>query len=380
MFWESVQGQAGAVDFLRRTIAKERVVSGYLFAGPEGVGKALTASVFARALNCRIKPGEGCGECADCRAIARGGHPDVHHLAPSSKSRLIVIDQIREMRKSVYQSARGDNWKAFLIEEADRMNPAAQNTFLKTLEEPPPKTVLILITSQPGLLLPTIRSRCQTVSFGAWPFSLMKPFLEKATGLPGDQCYVLHALSGGCPGRAIRFHREGILETRREVIGSLAEGRSLSARETSELAETWLDISARPGRALAARLIKEEAQWDQDLDAKSRKDREKQDNALVAAADLAGLELIFQLIFSWIRDLFLYSSIGTRASLINRDLENRVAESARQFAASHLRLMPGRVEESRRLAVRAASRPARRLVLENMLIELGFWRPGSSDR
>jgi DNA polymerase III subunit delta' len=380
MLWESVQGQAGAVDLLRRTIARNRVVSGYLFTGPEGVGKTLAATVFARALNCRVKPGEGCGGCADCRAIARGGHPDVHRLAPSSKSRQILVDSIREMRRSVYQSARGDNWKVFLVEEADRMNLAAQNTFLKTLEEPPPKTVLILITSQPGLLLPTIRSRCQTVSFAAWPFSLMKPFLEEKTGLSGEECFVLHSLSGGCPGRALRFHREGILETRREVIGPLAGGRPLSAREASELAEAWLEIAARPARRLAAKLKKESARRGQDLDAKSRKDREKQDNALVAAADLSGLELIFQLIFSWIRDLFLYSSIGTGVPLINLDLKPRVAELIRQFTASQLRLMPGRVEESRRLAVRAASRPARRLVLENMLIELGFWRPGNREK
>lgn len=377
MLWEIIQGQTGAVDLLRRTIARHRVVSSYLFAGPEGVGKALAASVFARALNCRVQPGEGCGECPECRAIARGGHPDLHRLAPSSKSRQIVIEQLRRMRASVYQSARGDNWKIFLIEEADRMNPAAQNAFLKTLEEPPPKTVLILITSQPGSLLPTIRSRCQTVAFAAWPFSLMKPFLEEKLGLSGEECSVLHSLSGGCPGRALRFHREGLLETRREVIGPLAGGRPLSAREASELAETWLEISGRPGRRLAAELKKEESRRDRDLEGMTRQEREDQDNALVSAADLAGLELIFQLIFAWIRDLFLYSVLGTGASLINRDLADRVAETARWLDGPGLRSLPGRVEESRWLAVRAATRPARRLVLENMLIELGFWRPGN---
>lgn len=375
MLWEKVQGQPGAVDLLRRTITQNRVVSGYLFTGPEGVGKDLAASVFARALNCRVEPGEGCGECPECRAIARGVHPDLHRLSPSSRSRQIVIEQVRRMRASVYQSARGDNWKIFLIDEADRMNSAAQNAFLKTLEEPPPKTVLILITSQPGILLPTIRSRCQSVTFVAWPFSLMKPFLEERAGLSGEESFVLHSLSGGCPGRALRFHREGLLETRREVIGRLAGGRPLSAREASELAETWLELSARPGRELAAELEKEESRRGRDLDGTSRKEREEQDNALVSAADLAGLELIFQLIFAWIRDLFLYSVIGSGAPLINRDLKDRVAETVRWLDGPGLRSLPGRVEENRRLAVWASTRPARRLVLENMLIELGFWRP-----
>ncbi|MDP8235011.1 MAG: DNA polymerase III subunit delta' [Candidatus Erginobacter occultus] len=377
MLWDSVKGQSGPVVFLQGAIAKDRVVSGYLFSGPEGVGKSLTASVFAAALNCRDKPGEGCGECPDCRAIVRGGHPDVHRLSPSSKSRSILAGEIRDMRRTAHLSARGDNWKVFLIEEADRMNTAAQNIFLKTLEEPPPKTVLILITSQPGFLLPTIHSRCQRVAFSGWPYTLMEPFLQERLGIPAGESFVLHSISGGCPGRAIRSYREGIFKTRREVIGPLAEGRSFTAREAVDLAERWLDISARPGKKLAAELKKEAAERDRDLDSQVRKEVEARDNALVSAADQAGLDLIFQLIFSWIRDLFLCSTIGSQAPLINRDLESRVADSARRFTTSQLRRMPGRVEESRVLAVRAASRPARRIILENMLIELGFWRPGN---
>ncbi len=375
MLWETVQGQARAVDLLRRSISQDRVVSGYLFTGPEGVGKSLAATVFAQALNCPVRPGQGCGECPACREIAQGGYPDLHRLTPSSKSRLITVDQIREMRRSVYQSARGDNWKIFLLEEADRMNLAAQNAFLKTLEEPPPKTVLILITSQPGRLLSTIRSRCQVVSFAAWPLTLMKPFIEERTELSGDQCAVLHALSAGCPGRALRYHREDILETRREVIGPLFDGPPLSARAVSELAETWLDICDRIGRAAGRHLKKEVTRRDQDLDARSRQELEKQDKARIAAAELAGLDLIFQLIFIWIRDLFLYSSLGPPAPLINRDLSDQVARSARRFTVERLRLLPGKIAESHRWAVRAVGRSSRRLVLENMLIELGFWIP-----
>ncbi len=377
MLWDSVRGQAGPVAYLKGAIAKGRVVSGYLFSGPEGVGKALTAAVFAAALNCRVRPGEGCGECPDCRAVARGGHPDVHRLAPSSKSRLIVIDQIRELRRTVHLSARGDNWKVFLIEDADRMNSAAQNTFLKTLEEPPPRTILILITSRPAALLPTIRSRCQGIRFAGWPYSLIEPFLRDKLNLPPGECFVLHSISGGCPGRALRFHREGILETRREVIGPLAEERPFTAVAAAKLAETWLDIAARPGKQLAAELQREAAEREGELDPRGRKEQEARDNALVAAADQAGLDLIFQLIFSWIRDLFLCSALGGRAPLINRDLEDRAAAAARRFPATQLRRMPSRVEESRRLAVRAATRPARRIVLENLLIELDFWRPGN---
>ncbi len=379
MLWDRIRGQDSPVAYLKEVIARNRVVSGYLFSGPDGVGKSLAASVFAAALNCTVKPGEGCGECPDCRAIERGGHPDVHRLAPSSKSRLVVVEQIRELRRTVHLSARGDNWKVFLIEDADRMNLAAQGAFLKTLEEPPPRTAMILITSQPGNLLPTIRSRCQQVRFAAWPYSLSEPFLRDKLGLPPEECFVLHSIAGGCPGRALRFHQEGIFKTRRAVLGPLTEGRRFTASEAVKLADTWLDISVRPGKKLAAELKKEAAEWGSDLSSQDRKEWEARDNALVAAADQAGLDLIFQLIFSWIRDLFLCSVLGDSAPLINRDLATQAVDASGQFTDLDLRRMPARVEAARRMAIRAASRPARRIILEDMLIKLGFW-PGETDQ
>ena len=377
MLWDKIKGQRGAVNYLRQSIKKERVVSSYLFHGPEGVGKTLTASVFARALNCRIAPGDGCGSCPDCRDIERGSHPDVLFQAPSSKSRLIVVQQIRQLQKMVYLQARRDNWKVFVIKEADRMNINAQNAFLKTLEEPPEKTILILVTHQPELLLPTIRSRCQSVSFSPWPFEMMKPFLMEKLGRGEAECYMLHCISGGSPGRALRLSRERILEIRRQLIGPILEGRFLSAAEVISRVKSWLDYLTERSRSLSDELAANRADWEDALDPAQRKEWEERDDAKVAARERAELEMIFELIFSWIRDLFIYHEVGLEAHLINQDLAERIKAEESNRSVAQLHRMMEWVEKSRRLAVKASARTTRQLIFENMLIQLGYWRPNS---
>ena len=363
------------MTYLRQSIKKERVVNGYLFQGPEGVGKTLSASVFARALNCRIEPGEGCGVCEDCRGIENGSHPDVHTVAPSSKSRWIVIDQIRRMQRMVYLHGQRDNWKVFVIKDADRMYVNAQNAFLKTLEEPPEKTVFILIADQPDRLLPTILSRCQRVLFASWPFEMMEPFLMERLGLDKAESYVLHCISGGRPGRALRLSREGILETRRSLIEPLLKGRFSSGGEVIAQVKIWLDYLAERSKALREELDKRRAELRDSLEDYQRKEWEARDEARVSAEERAELEMIFELIFSWIRDLFVCGEVGQDAHLINRDQAARIATVCRDRTAAQLRLMMEWVEKSRQLAVRAAARSTRQLIFENMFIQLGYWQP-----
>ncbi len=363
------------MTYLRQAVRKGRVVNAYLFQGPEGVGKKLTATVFARALNCRMKPGEGCGSCLDCREIAGGSHPDVHCVSPESKGRWIVIDQIRGMQRLVYLKTQRDNWKVFIIDDADRMNTNTQNAFLKTLEEPPERTVLILVTRQPDFLLPTIRSRCQRVSFSPWTFSMMKLFLAEQAGLSEDECYVLHCISGGRPGRALRLSRGGIMETRKEVIAPLAKEGFSSARDLIDRARTWMDYLGRRSRALTDELAAERAELAEALEPSQRKALEERDNAAVAAGERAELEMIFELIFSWIRDLFVYRSVGTDAPLINRDLAPLLPSAAGQRDAARLRQMMEWVEKSRGWALKAGGKSSRQMIFENMLIQLGYWQP-----
>ena len=373
MLWDNIRGQTGAANYLRQSIRKEKVVSGYLFQGPSGVGKTLAASIFAGALNCRVAPGEGCGSCPDCRKFENGSHPDIHFLAPSSKSRQILIDQIKEMQRMVHLGSYSDNWKIFIIQDADRMNTNTQNAFLKTLEEPPEKTILILITDQPGQLFPTIRSRCQKVIFGSWSHEMMKSFLMEEVGISETESHVLHSISRGCPGRALQLSQEGILNDRKTLFGPLLDNGGSSVKELSAQIKVWLDYISSRSKALSGDLERERVQWRESLAPPQRKKLEARDESRVVAGERAELEMIFELILSWIRDLFVCRETGGETYLINRDMSDEISSAPRSRSQAQLLRMMEWVEKSRQLAEKTSARSTRQLIFENMLLQLGYW-------
>jgi DNA polymerase-3 subunit delta' len=161
-----VRGQERALGVLRAALANRRLHHALLFTGPSGVGKRMTA--LAAALNCEreIAPGEACGTCATCTRIADGIHPDVITLAREGAAQIIPIETVRtQVIAAVGLPPHEARERVFLIDEANSLQPAAANSLLKTLEEPPARTRFVIMTVAPDQLLPTIRSRCQRVSF-----------------------------------------------------------------------------------------------------------------------------------------------------------------------------------------------------------------------
>src|SRR6266511_886981 len=181
MPFRAITGHRPLLELLARATARGTLPPSLIFAGPEGVGKRLTATALAQALNCehpieygRQKTEDGkqeagndaCGECAACKRIARGVHADVLTIEPGETGS-IKLDQVREaIDRSAYRPFEGRR-RLVVIDEADALLPEAQNALLKTLEEPPSGSVFVLITSRPDVLLPTVRSRCQRLRFGS---------------------------------------------------------------------------------------------------------------------------------------------------------------------------------------------------------------------
>jgi DNA polymerase-3 subunit delta' len=156
--WDAIAGSRAALGVAKQ-LAFGQVPHAWLLLGPSGSGKRPLSIAMAAALDCPEEPGVGCGRCSTCLRILRRRHPDVHHIVPEGP--LIPVDVIRETvvpeaARSPFEATR----KVFIIEEADRMNPQAQNALLKTLEEPQPDTTFILISEHEEELLPTIHSRC----------------------------------------------------------------------------------------------------------------------------------------------------------------------------------------------------------------------------
>jgi len=165
--------QERGVQLLQRSLERGRLAHGYLFTGQSIAELEALAGALAKTLNCqqpkRAANGvaiDACDVCLSCRKIDHGNHADVHWLRPESKTRIIVIDQIRELIGSIQLKPTEAEYKVAVIVEADRLKMEAANAFLKTLEEPPPKSILILLTTDPERILETILSRCLRLTFG----------------------------------------------------------------------------------------------------------------------------------------------------------------------------------------------------------------------
>ncbi|MDR7602092.1 MAG: DNA polymerase III subunit gamma/tau, partial [Armatimonadota bacterium] len=169
--FEEVVGQERVTRTLQNAIAQGRIVHAYLFSGHRGTGKTTTARILAKALNCVQGPTpHPCGECTQCRTIAEGTSLDVIELDAASNR---GIDEIREIRDKVRLLPAQGRYKVYILDEAHMLTDQAENALLKTLEEPPPHAVFVLVTTEPHRLPATILSRCQRFEFRRVPTSLI---------------------------------------------------------------------------------------------------------------------------------------------------------------------------------------------------------------
>lgn len=166
---------------LRMNAESGQLAHGYVIAAPNPAWGMLLAKLLLQQLFCEADASQRpCGECRGCRQIETQRHPDTVWLEPEMKSRVIGIEAIREANHFLRQTAFEGGWKSAVFMHADRMNEAAANAFLKTLEEPPPQVLLLLITESPQALLPTIISRCRMVSLAGGGAAQESSAVEKA--------------------------------------------------------------------------------------------------------------------------------------------------------------------------------------------------------
>jgi DNA polymerase-3 subunit delta' len=223
-----VLGHEATWERLTRLLDADRLAHALLFLGPPGVGKALVAQRLAARVACTGNA-PPCGECPGCVQVAAGSHPDLRLIgAPSAGARKdgrtkkeIGIDQARELKRFVALQAISAERKVAIIDDADRLSIAAQNALLKTLEEPPGRAMLILVTASPGALLTTVRSRCQRIAFRPLDPSQAQTVLI-AAGIAAEEAGALAARAGGSPGRALALRASWAEADQTEVRALLA--------------------------------------------------------------------------------------------------------------------------------------------------------------
>ncbi len=253
MSFGDVRGHERIISALRAAMERGRLPHALLFAGPPGIGKRMTAVRAAAALLCR-EAGEGdyCGSCRVCRRVLAGTHPDVTVLRREEGKRFIVIGgdddapggnvihSVRLLRELAWRRPFEGDRKVFVVDEAERMTPEAQDAFLKTLEEPPPGTWFFVVCSRPEALKETIRSRCTLFRFYPLPPEEVEEIAkrEAPAGTADEEAELAAAFSAGSPGAALASLQEGLAGEMRWFLDFLERA---PGRQPLELSEELLE-------------------------------------------------------------------------------------------------------------------------------------------
>ena len=300
--FSKIIGQERAVRFLKQVIAGEKIPHAYLFVGIPGIGKTTTALALTRVINCREPANEeGCGRCPSCRQIMSGNFPDLERLDPDGNT--IKIEQIRQLSRTFGFKPVSGKYRVSIIQRANRMTEEAANAFLKTLEEPPERNILILNVTEPLDLLQTIVSRCQKVPFRPIPGHLVADWLKENERLDDDQALLLAKISEGSLGRAIEMSRGDFLELRQDYLFKLINLPELSSDRILEMVLEY-----------------------------AGKEKKKE-------LDPSGTEGILGLLSvwkTWYRDLLLVNSGGPEKLLLNIDFSHKLKKTAKNSNMNNL--------------------------------------------
>ena len=254
MSWDRIRGQDEARQTFQTALARGRLGQAYLFVGPDGVGKRLFARELAKALLCDRPPAPltACDRCPSCAQVEAGTHPDVFTIRTPEGKHELPIDEMRAFcGRMAMKPSRGSR-KVGIVEDADDFNDASANCFLKTLEEPPPGSLLILLATGTDRQLPTILSRCQVVRFAPLgPADLDAVLAEQGIDDPARR-ERLGRLAGGSAGQALALGDDAIWEVRRKLV----EGLTSSRPNFAALAKAWQHFYEEAGKDTAAQRLR----------------------------------------------------------------------------------------------------------------------------
>jgi DNA polymerase-3 subunit delta' len=334
MPFDQVVGHRRLVTLLSRAVARGTLPPALLLAGPAGVGKKRVAMAVAEAINCTSpKSGEAlerdaCGTCPCCRRIARGVHPDVVMIAPGD-SGSIKIDVVRQVVADAGRRPFEARKRVVIIDEADALIEAAQNALLKTLEEPPPSSIFLLVSSLPDSLLTTVRSRCPRLRFGPLAPGEVAAALVRDHKYSEAEAHAAAADAEGSVGRALSAESADLVEARETATRVLQQ----AARAT--------DAVTRVGTA-------------QDLSPKKGSPMNERDQ----------LAACLRIMASVLRDLGLMASRAGDAVLANSDMRAELDMLARSYDAKRSVRAYTAVDE----ALAALERNANAKVVANWLV------------
>jgi len=203
--FKDIIGHEQIIRHLKKAIDNHKVSHAYIFNGDKGTGKAILAGAFAKALQCESYDGDSCGVCRSCLQTESGNQPDIKWIT-HDKPATISVDDIRtQVNYDIAIKPYSSPYKIYIIPDAQKMTPQAQNALLKTIEEPPEYAILLLLTSDVNILLPTILSRCVKLNIKAVDTDIITKYLIKNYQIPDYKAKILASFSQGNVGKAVKM-------------------------------------------------------------------------------------------------------------------------------------------------------------------------------
>lgn len=292
MSFQHIRGHERILRIVARILKTGRISHAYLFSGLGGIGKRLVAIAFSKTLLCSSAGLESCGKCSACAQVDQGNHPDLFLVEPEKD--IITIDAIRNMKRGLSRTSFAGGYKLCVIDDAEKMNISAQNGLLKTLEEPTPDTVIILVTAQPYLLLPTILSRCQHLQFQPLTPAAAAALVREKHAVDERTASLMVTLTGGSPGKALELETDFL----------------------RELIESWVDRLSTPSSRGK----------DPDLFALGEAFSRHKER----------LQIRLNFLRLWFRDMILYRVYEDPERLLYRDQAEAIALHSHRWSLEHL--------------------------------------------
>ncbi len=222
MSFLDIYGHEKQIAILKQALAQNRVGHSYLFSGIDATGKKTLAFEFAKVVNCEKvdEIHDSCGKCPSCLKINRNNHPDIFLI--EAEGQFVRINAVREIQDQMTFKPMEGKRRVFIIDNADKMNDQAANALLKTLEEPSPANILILVSAKPYTLPSTIISRCRHMRFNPLSSDNVAKFLIERGNMEKKNALLLAGLSGGSIGQALELNKDDVIAYRTETLKLLA--------------------------------------------------------------------------------------------------------------------------------------------------------------
>lgn len=351
--FEGIIGNDQIKQYLTQVVRKDAIGNSLLFSGIDGVGKSLFAEEFAKLI-------------LNSDTLQ---HPDIHIYRPEGKLGMHSIDSMRQMCEKVYLAPFSGNRKVFIIHHAEKMLPSSANSLLKTFEEPSLDTIMILISSNPAALLPTVLSRCRVIRFHHLTQDEIKDFLIQKYEKNEPEATQIAALSAGSIGKAVQLLSSESDMIRKAMMELLSNGKLKFYGDLINASKEIFNLVEEVKKQEEATIKSLLTKGYEDLTAAQMHHLTKEVEGAVSMKQSSFTSAIFELVLSWYRDLHLLQCNADERLLINPDYIEPLKESLKTKKLLSLESIQKMISEAKLLLERSTSL---NIVLENLFLKLGI--------